>query len=296
MRTMVKYVGLFWIGLVLNGLVFGQDTSLPLKFYATNWGMNESWDQFCAKVKGAGYDGVETWLPANREERQAMLEALQKHQLGLGLLSGGGGATYDEYFERFVSNLKLASQFKPDYINCHTGKDHFTFDQNKKLIEAAEEIRSSSQIPIYHETHRGRFSFAAHITKTFLEALPALTLTLDISHWCNVHESMLGDQTEAVSLALQRTGHIHARIGHPQGPQVNDPAAPEWKSIVEQHLLWWDEVIRLHKANGAAQVTITTEFGPAGYLPTLPYTQQPVADQWQINVYLLNLLKSRYKQ
>lgn len=106
---------------------------------------------------------------------------------------------------------------------------------------------------------------------------------------------MLSDQKEAVQLALLKTGHIHARVGHPQGPQVNDPAAPEWKPILDQHLAWWDEIVRIHKENKAKVLTITTEFGPSGYLPTLPYTQQPVADQWSINVFMLNLLKARYK-
>jgi hypothetical protein len=47
---------------------------------------------------------------------------------------------------------------------------------------------------------------------------------------------MLDDQNETINLALSRTGHIHARIGHPEGPQVNDPRAPEWKNIVDTHL------------------------------------------------------------
>ncbi|MEJ5090856.1 sugar phosphate isomerase/epimerase family protein [Sphingobacterium faecium] len=268
---------------------------LKIKFYCTNWGMAESWDSYCARVSQAGFDGLETWLPAVGEERTAMFDALKKHKLSLGLLSGGGGANFEQYLASFTKNVEDAAQQKPDYINCHTGKEYYTFEQNKALIDAAESISKKTGIPIRHETHRGRFSFAAHITKKYLEEIPHLRLTLDISHWCNVHESMLSDQKEAVQLALLKTGHIHARVGHPQGPQVNDPAAPEWKPILDQHLAWWDEIVRIHKENKAKVLTITTEFGPSGYLPTLPYTQQPVADQWSINVFMLNLLKARYK-
>lgn len=268
---------------------------LKIKFYCTNWGMAESWDSYCARVSKAGFDGLETWLPAAGEERTAMFNALKKHKLSLGLLSGGGGANFDQYLASFIKNVEDAAQQKPDYINCHTGKEYYTFEQNKALIDAAEAISKKTGIRVRHETHRGRFSFAAHITKKYLEEIPHLRLTLDISHWCNVHESMLSDQKEAVQLALLKTGHIHARVGHPQGPQVNDPAAPEWKPILDQHLAWWDEIVRIHKENKAKVLTITTEFGPSGYLPTLPYTQQPVADQWSINVFMLNLLKARYK-
>lgn len=277
-------------------LLAQQQEKLHIKYYCTNWGNTDSWDRFCERVKNAGYDGVEAWLPGDQKERKEMIDALQKYGLRLGLLSGGSGASFDQYRESFKRNLEEAVSIKPDYINCHTGKEYYAFEQNKQLIDIGQVIMEKWRTPVYHETHRGRFSFAAHLTKDYLKKIPALRLALDISHWCNVHESLLADQAEAVSLALARTEHIHARIGHPEGPQVNDPAAPEWKNTVSQHLAWWDQIVAQHKQSGAKVLTITTEFGPAGYLPTLPFTQQPVADQWSVNVYMLNLLKDRYKE
>jgi hypothetical protein len=135
--------------------------------------------------------------------------------------------------------------------------------------------------------------FAAHITRKFIESFPELRLTLDISHWCNVHESLLADQKETVDMALSRTDHIHARIGHPEGPQVNDPRAPEWEPVVRQHFEWWDKIVERKKKNGEI-VTILTEFGPPDYMPTLPYTKQPLGDQWAINVHMMHLLRKRY--
>jgi len=29
-------------------------------------------------------------------------------------------------------------------------------------------------------------------------------------------------------------------------------------------------------------------------MPTLPYTQQPLANQWEINVHMMKLLRKRY--
>jgi hypothetical protein len=108
-----------------------------------------------------------------------------------------------------------------------------------------------------------------------------------------VHESLLHDQQETVDMALQRVDHIHARIGHPEGPQVNDPRAPEWDHAVKAHLAWWDKVVEFKKQKGDT-LTILTEFGPPDYMPTLPYTRQPLADQWAVNVYMMQLLRSRY--
>jgi len=277
-----------------------EGNGFSIKYYCTTWAMAAQWgwDAFCAKVKAAGYDGVEGVLPGvfvgSLAERDFMVAALQKHGLSLGILCGYWG---DNEFSAHTAGFKAALEeclpFKPDYINCQSGKDYYSFEQNKALLDMANAISRESGIPIYHETHRSRFNFAAHITKDYLEKIDHLTLTLDISHWCNVHESMLGDQQEAVALALSRTAHIHARVGHPEGPQVNDPAAPEWKAILEKHLLWWDEVVAQHKSQGKP-LSITPEFGPPDYMPTLPYTRQPLADQWQVNLFMLNLLKARY--
>ena len=126
-----------------------------------------------------------------------------------------------------------------------------------------------------------------------MEAHPTLRLILDISHWCNVHESLLDDQSETVKLALSRTDHIHTRVGHAEGPQVNDPRAPEWKDAVNAHMGWWDQVVEQKRREGK-RITMLTEFGPVDYLPALPYTRQPVANQWDINKYMLDTLRKRY--
>ncbi|MCH5721044.1 hypothetical protein [Niabella hibiscisoli] len=135
------------------------------------------------------------------------------------------------------------SRKKPLYINNHSGKDYFSFDDNAKFIEFTLALAKQTGIKMCHETHRGRMLYAAPVAKTFMNRYPDLKLTLDISHWCCVHESLLGDQQETVGQALDRVEHIHARIGHPQGPQVNDPKAPEWEGAVKAHFAWWDKVV-----------------------------------------------------
>jgi hypothetical protein len=108
-----------------------------------------------------------------------------------------------------------------------------------------------------------------------------------------VHESLLKDQEEPVKCALSRVGHIHSRIGHEEGPQVNDPRAPEWEAAVKAHLAWWDVVVE-QKVKSGETLTVLTEFGPPHYLPTVPFTNQPLADQWAINVHMMQLLRKRY--
>ncbi len=265
---------------------------------ATNWGYEGSLDSFCNKVKLAGYDGIEMWWPMDQKEQQLLFDTLKKYDLAIGFLCGVGNEEATKHsaaFKNMVNSLLDNTQQKPLYINCHSGKDYFSFDANNEIIEFTIAQSKKSGIPICHETHRSRMLYSAPITKQFMEKNEALRITLDISHWCNVHESLLHDQENTVQMALSRTDHIHARIGHAEGPQVNDPRAPEWATTVQRHLEWWDAIVQMKIKNGATTMTFLTEFGPPNYMPTMPYSQQPISNQWDINVYMMELIRKRYQ-
>lgn len=267
---------------------------MNIKFYAPEWGNVLPFEVFCRNVKEAGYDGVEMSLPFEPEQKDQILDALKEYELQLiGQYWQSFEKDIDAHaasYERYLRNLIDA---QPVLINCQTGKDYFHFDQNKRLFGIAAGLSRESGIPIIHETHRGKSLFAAHVTKSYLLSDPLLRIALDISHWCSVHESLLADLPEEVELAISRTVHIHSRVGHPEGPQVNDPRAPEWEEVLNAHLGWWDQVAGIHAANGTT-LTVTTEFGPAPYMPEMPYTRMPLVSQWDVNVHMMNLLKARY--
>lgn len=267
---------------------------MNIRFYAPQWGNSLPFDAFCKNVKGTGYDGVEMGLPFDEKEKQEILAVLSDYDLKLiGQYWQSVERDLAEHALNYEKHLRNLIAADPVFINCQTGKDYFSFNQNKTLFDLADRLSKESGIEIIHETHRGKSLYAANITHDYLTRIPDLRITLDISHWCNVHESLLEDQEEAVDLALVHTAHIHSRIGHPEGPQVNDPRAPEWAEVLEKHLKWWDKIVEIHRKNNT-QLTVTTEFGPATYMPVLPYTQLPVGDQWEINVHMMNLLKKRY--
>jgi sugar phosphate isomerase/epimerase len=270
-------------------------SEMKIQILATTWGDRDSIENACRRIKGQGYDGLELWSPTTAEARERLVNATRENGLVFGLLAAGQDAGFGPHQEQFASSLKDAIVMRPLYINCHSGRDIFTVGHNRQLVELTLELSRSSGVPIHHETHRSRMCYSAPVTRHLLEQLPDMTLTLDISHWCNVHESLLQDQQETVEIALQRTRHIHARIGHAQGPQVNDPRAPEWRDTVDQHLAWWDRVVELRRQAGASALTFLTEFGPPPYMPTLPNTCEPLASQAEINLHMMQLLRQRYQ-
>lgn len=268
---------------------------MDIQFFCPHWGSETlPFNTFLEKVKQAGYTGVEMSLPFDTEQRQSIVTAISA--MGLQLIAqhwetvDAGFETHLYNYKRRLHNLAAAH---PLFINTQTGKDYYSFEQNAILIDAASEISTATGVNIVHETHRGKFSFAAHVTKTYLDKIPSLQLCLDVSHWCCVAETMLDDQPEAVEMAIDHSRHIHARVGFTEGPQVMDPRAPEWNDIVERHIGWWQKVIEKNHASGLP-VTITTEFGPFPYLQHLPYTQMPIYSQWDVNVYMMELLRKRF--
>jgi len=252
-----------------------------------------NWDLFCKKVKDEGYDGIEYGIPRTDTEKDLgeIWNAAEKY--GLSIIAqhyDTYDADFSKHFDLYNSWLEKIRPYPVVKINSQTGKDFFSFEQNKKLIDAA----TATGLNIVHETHRNKFAFAAHIAKQYFERIPDLKITLDISHWVCVAESYLEDQPQAVETALARTDHLHARVGYPEGPQVADPEDATWEDALKIHLAWWDKIYQ-RKQKERSVMTITPEFGPFPYMVHVPSTRNPVCDQWKANAFMMNLLKKRYQ-
>ena len=264
-----------------------------LLFFQTNWGFEGSWEDFFSKTKNSGYDGIEVWIPADETTQEKISKGVKKHNLKVIYLCGTNRSLlFEKSLANYRKDLMRALVQKPHAINSHTGSDFFTTEQNLAFLQLANRLSKEYNIPVTHETHRGRFSYSLTETKKFLEADSNFQLTLDVSHWMVVHESLLQEQDLLLEGVLNRTQHIHARVGFEEGPQVNDPQAPEWKTALERHLSIWETSIQKRWKEGKIP-TITTEFGPPTYLPTEPFTQKPLSDQWEANVFIMNALKER---
>jgi sugar phosphate isomerase/epimerase len=260
----------------------------------TNWECQElSLEAFMARVLEHGFDAAELYIP-NLKVPPSEIAALTS-QYGLEFIAdiATEGATPSEHQESLARYADYALETGAILINAHTGRDFFPFSDNVRLFELGLEIAEKNCIPFAHETHRSRALYSAIETRRYLEALPELAINADFSHWMNVHESDLRDQPENVSLAIERAIHIHARVGHEEGPQVNDPRAPEWAGHLANHIDLWQRIADTRQARQADMLTITPEFGPIPYVPTMPYTQEPLADIWEVNVFMKDILKEK---
>lgn len=258
-------------------------------FVKALWGMdmNQPAEALFERIVAAGYEGVEAGLPqVDPAEWRTLCEA---H--GLAYIA----QIYPITPEEFDAQYGRAQEYGPVFVNCHGGRDKMDFETGLAFFEHALAAARRGGTPVVHETHRGRILFTPFVAARYIEALPDLRLCADFSHWCCVCESLLHDMEDWLDLALGRAHYVHTRVGHEQGPQAPDPRAPEYAPHLARHMEWWDRLREARAAEGADTFYVCPEFGPPAYMPTLPYTRQPVADLWDVCLWMARHLESHWK-
>lgn len=256
-----------------------------VRFYKTLWGMTGTLREQVERVAQAGYDGIEAYIPEEQvEEFAPLLREFNLRYVSMHFVVDPA---------QMEPEMERASRLRADRANLHAGRDYWGLDESCRFFEDVLEVADTCPFPVCIETHRGRLLFTPSSTAEFLRRFPTLNLTADFSHWVNVCESMLDDQKEAVDLAIERARHLHARVGHPEGPQVADPAASEWLPYTEKFELWWDAIVAAHRRRGET-LTVDCELGPPPYQNTDPRTGEPLVDVWESTLWLTQRLRKRF--
>lgn len=257
------------------------------------WGFQGDLAAAIQQARRHGFDGLEANLQhpiIAGLEPAAIEEAL--HQAGLALIlelvTGGDYVPAlqlgpMEHLVELEQLLEQAQALHPLRISVIAGSDSWPLEQQHVFLERAVQLAAASTAPVCFETHRSRSLFNPWMIGTYLEAHPQLRLTADLSHWCCVSERLMEPDLAPVQAMADRVDHIHARVGHGQGPSVGHPFAPEWAEALAAHQRCWQLFLQAQRQRGHSPSTITPEFGPDGYIPLLPFTGMPVADLLEIN-------------
>jgi hypothetical protein len=266
------------------------------------WGFGGDLDQAVATACRHGFDGLEANLhhpaltglpPRALRERLAQAGLV----LVLELFTGGDyvpslDVSPDRHLLELERQLQRAPALAPARVTVLTGSDSWPWPVQERFWRRALALARECPLPVSFETHRSRSFYSPWTIAAFLEAFPDLRLTADLSHWCAVAERLMTPELDPVRAIAPRVDHIHARVGHAQGPSVGHPFAPEWAEALEAHRSCWALFVRQRSTASQGPFTITPEFGPDGYLPSLPFTRQPVADLLEINAAMAAWLRS----
>lgn len=276
---------------------------MQFKLFKTLWGFHGAPDEAARLALEAGFDGLEAAVPEAPESRDALGQVLSDQGLPfIAEICTGGSyvpdrhATPAEHLADLRRQVRAARPLEPLLCNVIAGCDAWPLAVQRDFFAAALELEAELGVPLSFETHRGRSMFNPWVTETLLRQLPDLRLTADISHWVVVAERLLDDDWDLLLAVAEQVRHVHGRVGYPQGPQVPHPAAPEYADCLAFHQRFWEAVWRAQRRRGASLSSMTPEFGPDRYLHTLPFTDQPVADLWQVNRWMGDTEREHFRR
>lgn len=275
---------------------------MNLKLFKTMWGASGGIDDAIAQLVQAGMNGLEGPAPENQEAQRQMQALLDKHQLDYiaeittaGTYVPDRHATLQQHLDSLEQKLKHSAALKPLFVTCLAGCDAWPEKTSIEFFTRAMELADHYNLQISFETHRSRSLFNPWITQRIVEQLPDILLTVDFSHWCVVCERLMDTELDVIHAIADNVQHIHARIGYEQGPQVPDPRAPEYKYALNAHQRWWELIWESQIRRGYTSTTMTPEFGPDGYLHEMPFSKEPVADLWKLNMWMATEEKSHFQ-
>ena len=152
---------------------------MDILYFCPLWGSEHmELSGFFKRVINTGYDGVEIAIPFDNKFELELRTLLDK--TGLKLIGHQHlppkNETVDEYIERLEGFLEYLISFNPIFINSHTGRDFFSFEDNCRIIEQVNKISADAEVKIIHETHRGRFNFSTYTSNLYFRKYPDLKI------------------------------------------------------------------------------------------------------------------------
>lgn len=277
---------------------------MQLKLFKTLWGHTGSLQQAALQAREARFDGIEGPVPtepARLDEMASTLEAAGLEYIAEVCTCGSAVpdrlATPAEHLADLEKKVAAAVPLQPRLVNIMGGCDAWPLETQYAFFSEGMEIGARYGLDLSFETHRSRSLFHPWVTESVLQRLPDIKLTADISHWVAVCERLLdaAPDWETMLKVAENIHHVHSRVGYPQGPQVPHPAASEYSDCLAFHQKFWEAVWQSQQERGYSVTSMTPEFGPDHYLHTLPFTNQPVADLWQINTWMGECERSHFQ-
>ena len=272
---------------------------MKLKLVRHLWGVDltHGLQHYLLRWREVGYEALEVAV-RSVPDRQMLARFLKANQFQLvpqifshDYIPGG---TVREHLDSLRVQMEECLDFQPLFFNAHSGYDNWSPAETEDFYGQVLVLEKQIGVTIAHETHRSRCFGTPWQTRHILQQFPGLRLTCDFSHWVCVCERLLPDLGETIALAAQHCHHVHARVGFEEGPQVPDPAAPEYATQLKAHEGWWNTIWQSQQARGLTESTLTPEFGPPPYLHTLPHANVPVADLANICDWMARRQRQRF--
>jgi hypothetical protein len=261
----------------------GSNRPPRLEVHQSWWAMSgpsedgRSIEQKLERAAEAGFAGLLSRMPEHgREENWSRL--LRKHGLQWGVQS------FPSSDDKLLPLLERCRNLGAQYVNAQVANAFVRGDEAVRLLSGLLEAAGRAQIPYFVETHRGRISQDLLRMLSYVDALPELRLTLDLSHYVLAGEMTIEqDAGEAESWfepLFRRSSCIHGRVSNGQQIQaeISEEGSDPWTA---RFVRWWSLCIRewMKEAGPGDVLPFVCELGPAPYAMTSGDTE--LSDRWE---------------
>ncbi|WP_158302154.1 sugar phosphate isomerase/epimerase family protein [Paenibacillus mesophilus] len=232
------------------------------------------------KIAEAGFTGIVGFVP-EPAEAERWRRKLDEYRFGFGALA------FPRKREDLRKVLHQAKHFGAQYINAQVMDSFVIGDEAIALLNGLIDEAAAAQMPFFAETHRGRVTQDLHRTVEYVNAIPDLRLTIDLSHYVVAGELADGSaQAEPFfDDLLRRTSAIHARVSN--GQQIQVDIGPNGEHPMVPHFMrWWENGVRywLQEALPGDVLPVLPELGPPSYGITsdnYAANRLELSDRWQ---------------
>ena len=264
----------------------GSRTAPRLVIVQAMWGMigypsrEAEWtlEEKLARVKGAGFDAVDTVVPKTIEEEQRWTALAAKYGLGLGV------QTSLNKLEELDGPLATAKRMKSPYLDVHVGNYYVPEKAATDLLRAMAERCKREGIAMMVQTHRGRVTQDLFRTVAYTRAIPDLRFCLDLSHYFVGGEIGGRLPSEAEPLfdeLLKRAAMLDGRVSNGEQVQIDMGAGADNSYAKYFFELWKRAMVHwLKDAKTGDEFIFRVELGPPNY-SIRDLSGREISDRWE---------------
>ena len=257
-----------------------------LQVYTSLWAMQPHdqtgvklpYDQVCAMVAEAGFDGMAIDLGASDV---AVAHAVRPHMEAHGLTPLI--VAFPKTVESLRETLVMARDFGAPFVDVIGQVMPIGLEDMEEVIRQWLGMAEDVGVPIQFETHRNCITNDLYTTLQLMERIPDMRICADLSHyvvdrefWFPLSEHDLG----LVSRVLARSDSFQGRVASRQQIQLqlDFPQHQKWVDLFKG---WWREGMADWRArNASGDCIFVCELGPPEYAMTGPDGRE-MSNRWE---------------
>ncbi len=257
-----------------------------LKVYTSLWAMQPHdqtgiklpFDQVCAMVAEAGFDGMAIDLGASDV---AVAHAVRPHMAANNLTPLI--VAFPKTIESLEDTLHMAADFGAPFVDVIGQVMPIALDDMVPVITTWMDMSERIGVPIQFETHRNCITNDLFTTLQLLDRIPQMRICADLSHYVVDREFWfpLSDHDRSlISRILQRSDSFQGRVASRQQIQLqlDFPQNQKWIKLFKE---WWREgMADWRTRNATGDCIFVCELGPPEYAMTGPDGRE-MSNRWE---------------